>query len=115
MKVSLSKGKRSSHNATQPKPGKMVKPTEHISSSTDRRREGKDSALSTLQVSSADQFKLPTKVRSRRKMDVQKPLIQNDSKSSESILNEHPNIPIPSTDDRALSLKVGYLPLFILP
>ncbi|XP_062175130.1 protein ALWAYS EARLY 3 isoform X2 [Alnus glutinosa] len=105
VKVSLSKGKRSSHNASQPKPGKMVKPTEHISSSTDRRREGKDSTLSTLKVSSADQFKLPTKVRSRRKMDVQKPLIQNDSKSSESILNEHPNIPIPSTDDRALSLK----------
>lgn len=102
VKVSLSKGKRSSHNATQPKPGKMVKPTEHTSSSTDLRREGNDSALSTLQFSSADQVKLPTKVRSRRKMDVQKPLIQNDSKYSESILNEHP---IPSPDDRALILK----------
>lgn len=90
----------------------MVKPTEHTSSSTDLRREGNDSALSTLQFSSADQVKLPTKVRSRRKMDVQKPLIQNDSKYSESILNEHP---IPSPDDRALILKVGYLPLFILP
>ncbi|XP_059445242.1 protein ALWAYS EARLY 3 isoform X2 [Corylus avellana] len=105
VKVSLSKGKRSSHNATQPKPGKMVKPTEHTSSSTDLRREGNDSALSTLQVSSADQVKLPTKVRSRRKMDVQKLLIQNDSKSSESIFNEHPKIPIPSPDDRAVSLK----------
>lgn len=107
VKVSLSKGKRSSHNTTQSKAGKMVKPTEHTSSSTDLGRERNDSALSTLQVSSADQVKPPTKVRSRRKMDVQKPVLQNDSKSSGNMLNEHPNIPSPSLHERALALKVG--------
>ncbi|KAF5465516.1 hypothetical protein F2P56_015513 [Juglans regia] len=105
VKVSLSKGKRSSHNTTQSKSGKMVKPMEHTSSSTDLGRERNDSALSTLQVSSTDQVKPPTKVRSRRKMDVQKPVIQNDSKSSGNIFIEHPNIPIPSLHDRALALK----------
>lgn len=104
-KVSLTKGKRPSHNAMQSKPGKMVKPTELTSSSTDLGREGNESALSALQVSAADQVKLPTKVRSRRKMDVQKPLTQNISKSSEGVLNEHPSIPIPSPSDGALSLK----------
>lgn len=42
-------------------------------------------------------------------MDVQKPLTQNISKSSEGVLNEHPSIPVPSASDGALSPKVGIL------
>uniref|UniRef100_A0A2N9IY91 HTH myb-type domain-containing protein n=1 Tax=Fagus sylvatica TaxID=28930 RepID=A0A2N9IY91_FAGSY len=103
--VSVSKGRRSSHNASQAKPGRMGKPTEHATLSTDLRGEGNNSALSTVRVSSAGQVNLPTKARSRRKMDLQKPLIQNDSKSSENILNDLPSIPIPSPHDRVLILK----------
>ncbi|XP_030974090.1 protein ALWAYS EARLY 3 isoform X1 [Quercus lobata] len=103
--VSVNKGRRSSHNSAQAKQGRVVKPKERTPLSTDLRGEGNDSALPTVQVTSADQVNLPTKARSRRKVDLQKPVIQNDSKSSENILNDHPSIQILSSHDRVLSLK----------
>ncbi|KAK9289020.1 hypothetical protein L1049_017491 [Liquidambar formosana] len=73
--------------------------------STDHRREGNDSAISTVHVPSANQLKLPTKVRSRRKMDIQKPLNQKDVKTVESTVKDQPKVPIPSLHERALDLK----------
>ena len=111
--VLVNKGRRSSHNSAQAKQGRVVKSKERTPLSTDLRGEGNDSALPTVQVTSADQVNLPTKARSRRKVDLQKPVIQNDSKSSESILNDHPSIQILSSHDRVLSLKVKYILLFM--
>ncbi|KAK9289126.1 hypothetical protein L1049_017599 [Liquidambar formosana] len=105
MKRPVSKGKRSPHNGAHTKQGKSVKPSERSSSSTDHRREGNDSAISTVHVPSANQLKLPTKVRSRRKMDIQKPLNQKDVKTVESTVKDQPKVPIPSLHERALDLK----------
>ncbi|RVW55741.1 Protein always early 3 [Vitis vinifera] len=56
-------------------------------------------------VSSANQVHLPTKVRSRRKMDTQKPSFQKDLRFAENYVNDQPIIPIPSVQDRARTLK----------
>ncbi|KAI8002837.1 Protein ALWAYS EARLY 3 [Camellia lanceoleosa] len=100
----ISKGKRSCYSNSQQKQGKLVRHSEHSSSSTDLRGEKDDSALSTVQVPMANQVNLPTKVRSRRKMELQKPQNLKDLKFSE--LNDHKlNLPIPSFHDGALNLK----------
>ncbi|CAL5347002.1 unnamed protein product [Camellia sinensis] len=100
----ISKGKRSCYSNSQQKQGKLVRHSEHSSSSTDLRGEKDDSALSTVQVPMANQVNLPTKVRSRRKMELQKPQNLKDLKFSE--LNDHKlNLPVPSFHDGALNLK----------
>ncbi|KAA8527473.1 hypothetical protein F0562_034812 [Nyssa sinensis] len=104
-KKSVIKGKRSSYNASQQKQGKFVKHPEHSSSSTDPRKEGEDSAISTVQVPVASQANLPTKVRSRRKMDLQKPQILKDLKFSDKILCDQPTVPILSINEREIDLK----------
>uniref|UniRef100_A0A5B6Z075 SANT domain-containing protein n=1 Tax=Davidia involucrata TaxID=16924 RepID=A0A5B6Z075_DAVIN len=101
-KKSISKGKRSSYNVSQQKQGKLVKQSEHSSSSTDPRK-GEDSAVSTVPVHVANQPNLPTKVRSRRKMDL--PLMLKDLKFSDEILNDEPNVPILSVHERELKFK----------
>lgn len=101
----MSKGKRSSHSASHPKQGKLVKPPERCSSSTETRRE-ENYLVVPAQVSSANQVHLPTKVRSRRKMDTQKPSFQKDLRFAENYVNDQPIIPIPSVQDRARTLKV---------
>lgn len=88
-----------------------MKSAEHTSSSNDHGRESNDSGPSTIQVLSANQFNLPTKVRSRRKINAPKLLIEKDIKSSENIINGQSNIAMPSFHDRALNRKVSYVPI----
>ncbi|KAK6914463.1 DIRP domain, partial [Dillenia turbinata] len=95
-----SKGKRSM--ILHPPQGKSLKPLEF--SSSDCRRQGADLALSGVKSSDSDQISLPTKVRSRRKMDIPKPLSQKELKHSANVLNGQPRLPNPSYD-KASNLK----------
>ncbi|KAH7573585.1 hypothetical protein JRO89_XS03G0176700 [Xanthoceras sorbifolium] len=110
LKKFVSKGKRS-HGAAHPKQGKLVKPPER-SSSTDHGKEWNGSSPLTAHVLPTNHINLPTKVRSRRKMDTRKPLIEKDTKSSEDmlkfsedILNAQSCRLIPSFHDRIPKLK----------
>lgn len=85
----ISKNKRPSQSASP----KLMKNAEY-SSSTDPRREGSDSAQSTMQVPQLKENSLPTRVRSRRKMDLKKPSLQKDLKFPEKVLNEWSSDPI---------------------
>nr|XP_048323784.1 protein ALWAYS EARLY 2-like isoform X1 [Ziziphus jujuba var. spinosa] len=67
------KGKRTGQNTTPSKQWKSVKSPEG-SLSSDYRRTGSDQVVSTSQVPSASQVNLPTKRRSRRKMDLPRAL-----------------------------------------
>ncbi|KAJ4850219.1 hypothetical protein Tsubulata_049839 [Turnera subulata] len=98
------KGKRS-HDSAHAKQGKLMKPAEYTASSNDHGRESNDSAPSAVQVLSASQFNLPTKVRSRRKINTPKPLLEKDTKTAENNFIGQSNISIPSFHDRALNLK----------
>ena len=100
----MSKGKRSSHGASQPKQGKLVKPPERCSSSTEPRRE-ENHLVVPAQVSSANQVHLPTRVRSKRKMDAQKSSFQKDMRFAENYVNDQPMVSIPVVD-RARTVKV---------
>ncbi|KAF9678015.1 hypothetical protein SADUNF_Sadunf08G0167900 [Salix dunnii] len=100
----VSKGKRSQYAACS-KQGKLMKPAERTSSSNNHGKELNNSAPTTIQVLSASQFNLPTKVRSSRKLNTPKILVERDSKSSENIVNSQSNTLIPSFQDRALGLK----------
>ncbi|XP_057485696.1 protein ALWAYS EARLY 3-like isoform X1 [Actinidia eriantha] len=101
----LNKGKRSSYSTLQQKQGKSVGHLEHSASSTNPREGKDDSALSTVQIPIANQVNLPTKVRSRRKMELHKPQNLKDFKISNKFSNHHYNLPIPSVHDGALNLK----------
>ncbi|KAK8623864.1 hypothetical protein V6N13_065226 [Hibiscus sabdariffa] len=57
------------------------------------------------EVSSVNQVSLPTKVRSKRKMDAQKPAIRKDIKSSDNFVKGKTNVPVNLFHDRALNLK----------
>ncbi|KAF7144937.1 hypothetical protein RHSIM_Rhsim04G0219400 [Rhododendron simsii] len=101
----MSKGKRSGNNSSQKKQGKSVRQPE-LSSSTDLRGEKDDSSQSLVQVPVTNQVNLPTKVRSRRKMELQKPQNVKDLKFSDKFLDGHrSNVPISSAQDGSLSLK----------
>ncbi|KAJ6351776.1 hypothetical protein OIU78_007634 [Salix suchowensis] len=101
----LSKGKRSQYAACS-KQGKLMKPAERTSSSNNHGKELNNPAPTTIQVLSASQFNLPTKVRSSRKLNTPKMLVERDSKSSENIIvNSQSNTLIPSSQDRVLDLK----------
>ncbi|KAH7842107.1 hypothetical protein Vadar_001558 [Vaccinium darrowii] len=101
----MSKGKRSGNNSSQKKQGKSVRHPE-LSSSTDLRGEKDDSSQSLVQVPETNQVNLPTKVRSRRKMELQKPQNVKDSKFSDKFLDGHrSNIPISSVQDGSLILR----------
>ncbi|KAE8726364.1 Always early, putative isoform 3 [Hibiscus syriacus] len=100
----LSKGKRS-NNIGHPKQGKSLRPPEHASSSTNKGRDLNNSAPSTIQVSSVNQVNLPTKVRSKRKMDAQKPAIRKDIQSSDNIVKGKTSVQVTLFHDRALNLK----------
>ncbi|KAK6930448.1 DIRP domain, partial [Dillenia turbinata] len=95
-----SKGKRSIF--MHPAQGKSPKSSEL--SSSDYRREGYDLALSGVKSPDSDQISLPTKVRSRRKTDIPKPLSQKELKHSANALNGQPRLPIFSYD-KAPNLK----------
>lgn len=61
----------------------------------------------------ANQVNLPTKVRSRRKMDLKKPQRQKDLKIPDKSLDDT-SASFTALHDRAFSLKVGYAPLSML-
>ncbi|KAG8636582.1 hypothetical protein MANES_15G014400v8 [Manihot esculenta] len=92
-----------SHDSAYQKQGKLMKSQELTS--TDHGRDSNDSAPSSIQVLSSNQFNLPTKVRSRRKVKSPKPSIDKDAPSSENIVNGQYNIAIPSLNDNAFNLK----------
>ncbi|XAR63482.1 hypothetical protein NMG60_11023427 [Bertholletia excelsa] len=101
-----SKGKHTYYNASEKKQEKSVGHTEHASSSSDVTGKKKGSALSTVQVPVVNQVYLPTKARSRRKMDQQKLQNLNNLKLSYKISNGcQPNAPIQSVHDGAQILK----------
>lgn len=105
----MSKGKRSGNNSSQKKQGKSVRQPE-LSSSTDLRGEKDDSSQSLVQVPVTNQVNLPTKVRSRRKMELQKPQNVKDLKFSDKFLDGHrSNVPISSAQDGSLNLKVSFV------
>ncbi|OVA06495.1 SANT/Myb domain [Macleaya cordata] len=104
-KKSMVKAKRVGLVASLPKQGKSFKPPERSSSSTDPLRPGTDSALSTVQVPTMNQVNLPTKVRSRRKMDLQKAMVRKEKNSPEDIGNDRPNKHFSSLHDGTLDLK----------
>ncbi|KAF9590988.1 hypothetical protein IFM89_000533 [Coptis chinensis] len=83
-KKSISKIKRIGQIATVQKQAKSLKPPERSSSNTNSLRLGTSSAVSNVQVSSANQVSLPTRLRSRRK----KALMRFELKSPENIGNE---------------------------
>ncbi|KAK6117357.1 hypothetical protein DH2020_048875 [Rehmannia glutinosa] len=66
------------------------------SSSADIRKEGSDSAQSAVQVPVVNQVSLPTKVRSRRKMNLKKP-VQKDLKFPDKSSNDESNLPLHDT------------------
>lgn len=93
----------------------MFKYPERSSSSTDPRREGSETALSSIQVPVKNQVNLATKVRNKRKIDLEKPQIIKDLKFSDETVRNHASAPFPSLHDRALDLKVKYLPFSAFP
>ncbi|KAK9136957.1 hypothetical protein Sjap_007551 [Stephania japonica] len=98
-KKSTSKLKRAGQMASLPRQGKSVKPPERSSPISDPVNIGGGSAA--IQFSRADRVSLPTRVRSRRKMDLQKALISKELKSTESMGNDPPY----SFHVRTLALK----------
>ncbi|KAK3038983.1 hypothetical protein RJ639_027468 [Escallonia herrerae] len=99
-KKSASKGKRSSQSSSN-----IVKLPEASSSSTDPRKEESDSTLSTIQVPRESQVNLPTKVRNRRKANLEKPQILKDLKAPEKIARDQLKVPFPSLHGKAFDLK----------
>ncbi|KAL0388759.1 UNVERIFIED_CONTAM: protein ALWAYS EARLY 3 [Sesamum radiatum] len=83
---------------------KLMKISEN-SSSADLRKEGSDSAQSAIQVPVANQVNLPTKVRSRRKMNLKKPQIQKYLKFPDKISDDQSNLPFGSLHNTAFNLK----------
>ncbi|XP_058107388.1 protein ALWAYS EARLY 2-like [Magnolia sinica] len=104
-KKSVSKGKRAGQIFPSPKQGKSARPPERSSSTTDLGRTGTDLPESTVQVSSVHQVNLPTKARSRRKMDIQKVLARKEPKSAESVGNDRPDKYSHLIHDKAADLK----------
>ncbi|CAI9776866.1 unnamed protein product [Fraxinus pennsylvanica] len=84
-----------SKKASQTGSPKLMKVSEN-SSSIDLRREGSDSAQSAVQVPAVNQVNLPTKVRSRRKMDLKKP---------NKIAVDQSNLPFASLQERSFDHK----------
>ncbi|KAF5184492.1 Always early [Thalictrum thalictroides] len=102
-KKSMSKTKRIVQIANAPiqKQVRSVRPPERSSSNANLLRIGTNSAVSAVQVSSANQVNLPTKLRSRRK----KSLIRKELKSPENIGNDRSNKFSHALHNKALDLK----------
>ncbi|KAL3812853.1 hypothetical protein ACJIZ3_014121 [Penstemon smallii] len=96
----VTKSKKSSQSSLP----KLMKISEN-SSSADLRKEGSDSAHSAVDVPVANPVNLPTKGRSKRKMDLKQPEVQKDLKFPDKILSDQMNLPFASLPDRALSFK----------
>lgn len=105
----MSKSKKSSQSSSP----KLKKVSEN-SSGADLRKEGSDSAQSATQVP-VDQVNLPTKVRSRRKMNPKKALVQKDLKLSEKNSNDESNLSSGSLHDTTFRFKVCFAPIPLDP
>lgn len=106
----MTKSKKSPQSSSP----KLMKVSEN-SSSADLRKEGSDSAQSGIQVPVINQVNLPTKVRSRRKMDLKKPLVQKDLKFPEKISNDESNPPFGLLHDTSFKFKVWFSPITLNP
>ncbi|XP_042037085.1 protein ALWAYS EARLY 3-like isoform X2 [Salvia splendens] len=82
---------------------KVMKVSEN-SSGADLQKEGSDSAHSATQVL-VNQVNLPTKMRSRRKLSLKKPLVKKDLKFSEKISNNESNLSLGSLHDTVPRFK----------
>ncbi|CAI0626887.1 unnamed protein product [Linum tenue] len=96
---------KSSHDAPSVKQKRSTKPLERTSSSADPGRDSNDSGPSTAQATPSNQFSLPTRVRSRRKISAPKPLLEKDRETHDGLKNGQPKVSIPSFQDQALILK----------
>ncbi|KAF5752213.1 hypothetical protein HS088_TW01G00121 [Tripterygium wilfordii] len=94
-----------SHGATHSRQGRVGKSLELISLGAHHGKEQNNTPPSTKEFPSSNQVYLPTKVRSRRKIDASKPLIEKETKPSENIVYCQSFINIPSSHDRAVNLK----------
>ncbi|XP_057962765.1 protein ALWAYS EARLY 2-like isoform X2 [Malania oleifera] len=102
---SLGKGKRSSQIYALPKQWKSVRSPERSLSNSDQRRGGTDVAASNTECPRTNQLSLPTKQRSRRKMDPQRVLIKKETNSPEKNANEQTTKYSSSLQDRAACLS----------
>ena len=90
---------------------KVMKISEN-SSGTDLQKEGSDSAQSATQVTVNN---LSTKMRSRRKMNLKKPMAKKDLKLSEKILNDENNLSLGSLHDTVPRFKVWLVLISLNP
>ncbi|KAJ6832829.1 protein ALWAYS EARLY 2-like isoform X2 [Iris pallida] len=104
-KKSIQKVKRVSQVNLLPKQGKLSKSQEHPSSSTDINKTAADINETSVRISTKDQVSLPTKLRSRRKMDLQKTLAGRESKSNESTGDDCPDGYSLAVNNRLLNFK----------
>lgn len=102
-----------SKKSSQSNSPKLMKVSEN-SSGADLLKEGSDSAQSATQVP-VDQVNLPTKIRSRRKMNLKKPLVKKDLKFSEKISNDESNPSHGSLHDTAPRFKVWFVSIPLCP
>ncbi|KAK4483286.1 hypothetical protein RD792_010471 [Penstemon davidsonii] len=82
----------------------MMKISE-ISSSDDLRKDGSSTTQSSVQVPVVNQVNLPTRFRSRRKMNLKKPELQKNLKFPDNIPSDQCNLPFASLSDSAIHLK----------
>ncbi|XP_062108592.1 protein ALWAYS EARLY 3-like isoform X2 [Humulus lupulus] len=98
------KGKRSSHTSTSLQ-RKLVKPLVLTYSESSFKGKVNNSVLLTREVHPPNQLNIPTKARSRRKMNKQKPFITKDVKKTEKDLDDRPNLHISLFGNGSLNLK----------
>ncbi|KAL7205231.1 hypothetical protein ACSBR2_018211 [Camellia fascicularis] len=97
-------GKHTGQNFSASNQGEPIRPAECSSSSSDKKRLGNDSAVSTAEVPATSHANLPTKHRSRRKMDPGRTQTQNEIKSPGNTFKDLSN-KYPTLQDGALHLK----------
>lgn len=102
---SINKVKRFNQGTQLLKQGKSSKAQEHLSFSTDLAR-GVTDINENKQCAITNQVSLPTKVRNRRKLSLQKALARKESKPIESIGDDHPDSYSLQANKRMLDSKV---------
>jgi len=110
---SITKVKRFNQGTLLLKQGKLSKPPERLSSGIDLGRGVTDVNETNMQVSTTNQVSMPTKIRSRRKIELQKALAGKGSKPNESITDDHHDSYSLRINNRTLDSKVVYCPFSI--
>ncbi|GAB4843580.1 hypothetical protein Ancab_013545 [Ancistrocladus abbreviatus] len=103
----MSKNKHSSHIVSEPLPGQLIRITKHSSLCTDRMRDSDHSAVSSIQAPATAQVNLPTKVKSKRKMDKAE-IVRNSQElnSSGAFAKNQSNTSLDSYHEMALGFKL---------